>query len=278
MFFFGQTLCVCLLAAVSAGVEALAETADVCTLSNAEGCVDVALTGARILSWCDTAGNEKLFMPSQPTSDGTEWSHGGIPLCWPWFGRKDGVIHGFIRNKRFSIVSRTKDALLLHYSLAAKEELSFPHDADIDVVIRLKDGLAVALRTRNRSDEPFGFTCGIHPYFAVRDYARLSFVGLEKDPFGCVHGMDKAFPRPFDARFQIRDDAQKQTLSLYPAGASHVILWAPGTVEPCNRNLRPEDMTKFVGCGPAHTKVAGPITLHPGESHEISLQMSMESR
>lgn len=258
-------------------VSDVGEAESHCVLSNEQGRVDVALTGARITSWRDACGRERLFMPEQPLSGGAEWSHGGIPLCWPWFGRKDGVIHGFIRNKRFSVVRRTADELLLRYSLESKEEPSFPYKADIDVEIQLKDGLSVVLRTRNTGDKPFDFTCGIHPYFAVSDYGKLSFDGIEKDSFACVHGMDKAFPRPSNGSYRMTDEGLRQMLSLHSSGNSHIILWSPGTVEPCNRNLRPEDMTKFVGYGPAHTKAAQPLALSPGVTHEISLKMTLDS-
>ena len=255
--------------------EKTRQNADICVLSNAQCRVEVALTGARITSWRDDKGRERLFMPEKPLSGGAEWSHGGIPLCWPWFGRKDGVIHGFIRNKRFSVVRRAADELLLRYSLSADEEPSFPHKADIDVEIRLKDGLSVVLRTHNTGDAPFGFTCGIHPYFAVSDYGKLLFGGVENAPFACVHGMDKAFPRPSNGSFRMTDGVLRQTLSLHASGNSHIILWSPGTVEPCNRNLKPEDMTKFVGYGPAHTKAAQPLVLSPDATHEISLKMAL---
>lgn len=247
----------------------------ICVLSNTQNRVEVELTGARIVSWRDDKGQERLFMPEKKLSDGGEWSHGGIPLCWPWFGRKDGAIHGFVRNKRFLVVRRTADELLLRYSLAAEEEPSFPHKVDIDVEIRLRDGLSVALRTHNTGAESFDLACGIHPYFAVSDYGKLIFDGVEQAPFACVHGMDKAFPRSSSGDFRMTDEVLKQTLSLHSSGNSHIILWSPGTVEPCNRNLRQEDMTRFVGYGPALIKAAGTLVLQPGEVHTMSLQMSL---
>ena len=186
--------------------------ADICVLSNAQCRVEVELTGARIVSWRDGKGQERLFVPEKKLSDGGEWSHGGVPLCWPWFGRKDGMIHGFIRNKRFSVVRRTADELLLRYSLESKEEPSFPY---------------------------------------------------------------KAFPRPSNGSYRMTDEGLRQMLSLHSSGNSHIILWSPGTVEPCNRNLRPEDMPKFVGCGPAFIKSGGTLVLQSGEAHTISLQMSL---
>ena len=58
----------------------------------------VDLQGGRILSWKTPSGAELLFMPRRPESAGGDWSHGGISICWPWFGKKGdrpSSIHGF---------------------------------------------------------------------------------------------------------------------------------------------------------------------------------------
>jgi len=276
--FFRTVMFAGLLTAVAVGAEARSGADDVCVLSNALGRVEVSLTGARILSWRTAAGEELLFMPAQATSVGSEWSHGGIPLCWPWFGRRDGVIHGFVRTKRFAVVRRTADGVLLRYALAAGEEPSFPHEAEVEVEVLLKDRLSLVLRTRNTGGTPFSFTCGVHPYLAVTDYGRLTFGGVEAEPFACVDGMDKAFARRPDGVVSVVDKVSGLSLVQSVTGNSHVIVWTPGTVEPANRNLRPADMTKFIGFGPAFSKAAGAIDLKSGESHALSVLFSLTRR
>ena len=264
---------ICLTSYVLMAIEPIQEN---CVISNALGRVEVSLKGARVMSWRDATGVELLFMPEKESSEGAEWSHGGIPLCWPWFGRRDGLIHGFIRTKRFTVVRRNEDGVLLRYSLSEREEPSFPHAAEIEVEIKLSKRLSVVLRTRNQGKEPFDFTCGIHPYVAVTDYRCLTFTGVDTTTFDCVCGMDKAFPRSCEGRFGVTDKASKRTLLMSAVGNSHVILWSPGTAEPANRNLRPEDMVKFIGYGPAITKVAGAIHLSPGMMHELAMNFLSE--
>lgn len=262
--------------AFSAMVGAKAsEVLDSCVISNCSGRAEISLVGARVMSWRDAMGKELLFMPVKKSSDGAEWSHGGIPLCWPWFGRKEGVIHGFVRTKRFSVVKQGEDDVRLRYVLAEGEEPAFPHAATIEVDLRLAKGLSIALRICNAGVRPFDFTCGIHPYFAVTDYAGLSFYGVDNAPFDCVDGMDKAFSRSSDGCFCLADKASLRTLSLKATGNSHVIVWTPGNVEPPNRNLKREDMARFIGFGPAVTKAAGPIILLPGKTYEMKFDVSV---
>ena len=53
-------------------------------LTNLSGTVSVDLDGGRVVSYV-SHGEEQLWMPEPPQS-APGWRHGGIPLCWPWFG------------------------------------------------------------------------------------------------------------------------------------------------------------------------------------------------
>lgn len=45
--------------------------------------VDILLYGATILSWKDTAGNEKLWLSESAKLDGSKAVRGGVPLVFP---------------------------------------------------------------------------------------------------------------------------------------------------------------------------------------------------
>ena len=246
---------------------------DTCVISNANGRAEIALRGGRLVSWRDRDGRELLFMPEKKITPGGDWSHGGIPVCWPWFGRKDGVIHGFIRNKYLSVRRRTADSVTLGLALSAGEERTFPQAADLELTLTLGKGLTFAMRTTNTGKDPFTYTEGLHPYFLVDDCRKVTFSGVDEQPFACVDGMDKGFARSADGTFSFTDPARGVAVRARATGNSHVIVWTPGTVEPANRNLAPEDTVRFLGYGPAFTKAAGSITLKPGETHELTLQL-----
>ena len=92
--------------------------ARIVTLENPYGRVAIDLVGARILSW-RMADKEMFFMPSNPQSPDGDWSHGGLSICWPWFGKKGTAassIHGFARNKTFTMGSFSE-----YYRDAARE-------------------------------------------------------------------------------------------------------------------------------------------------------------
>jgi D-hexose-6-phosphate mutarotase len=249
------------------------DASGVCVLENGYGRVEIALDGGRIESWRDAQGREVLFMPERPSSPGGEWSHGGIPPCWPWFGRVDGVIHGFARNKTFRVKRRGADSAVLAFTLAEGEEKSFPYAAELELSFSLGEKLSVGMTTANTGDESFTFSCGFHPYFRVGNYRAVKFLDVDEKPFACEDGMDKAFARRGEGTFAFADPSAARTVRARASGNSHVVVWTPGTVEPCNRNLLPYETERFVGYGPFVSK-SERLTLKPGEKASLVLEIS----
>ena len=252
----------------------------VVTLENRSGRVEIDLLGARILSWRVT-GKEVFFMPSNPQSPDGDWSHGGISICWPWFGKKGSAassIHGFARNKTFVLKSRRTSAagssVTLGLDLAAGEESTFPYAASLELVFTLTDRLTATMRTLNTGKESFAFSGGFQPYFAVGSYKAVTLHGVKDVDFAAVDGMDAAFPRRGDA-FALTDASTGRKISATAKGNTSLIVWSPGSVEPHNRNLAPGDTERFIGLGPACRAKEGAITLSPGQTHELVFEMAV---
>ena len=250
----------------------------VVALESRSGRVEIDLVGARILSW-RVAGKEMFFMPSNPQSPEGDWSHGGLSICWPWFGKKGTAassIHGFARNKTFTLQSRRTSAAgssaTLGLTLAAGEEPNFPYAASLELTFSLTDRLTVTMRTLNTGKEPFAFSGGFQPYFAVGSYKTVTLQGVKEADFAAVDGMDAAFPRRGDA-FALTDASIGRKISATAKGNTSLIVWSPGSVEPHNRNLAPGDTERFIGLGPAFRAKEGAITLSPGQAHELVFEM-----
>ena len=249
-------------------------------LSSPSGSAVVSLKGGRILSWKDASGRELFFMPAKKESPGGDWSHGGTSLCWPWFGRKGtepSMIHGFARNRMFSLRGRQKvdggESVTLGLEVSGSDNANFPHDADVELSVVLTDRLVLKLKTANLGDAPFEITEGFQSYFPVSGYDKIVFSGIEKDDFAAVDGMDKAFRRlPGD--FGFKDTSRGCELKMKAAGNSGLVVWTPGKVEPANRNLAPDDCPKFVVLGPSCRAAEGAVTVKPGESHELVCELS----
>ena len=246
------------------------------------GRVAVDLLGGRVVSWKPSGGNEILFMPEKCKSPDGDWSHGGIGICWPWFGKKGPApssIHGFARNRMF--VLRKHETLAngetATFGLSTKEGkiAEFPYAADLELKVAMTDKLALKLTTVNKGQSPFELSNGFQPYFAVGSYATSTLRGVKDAPFKAVDGMDAAFPRIGNS-FSLEDKSCGRTMSCTAKGNTGVVVWSPGNVEPHNRNLAAGDTERFIGVGPSNRTKEGAIVLAPGSSHELVFEIEIK--
>ena len=288
-FLMGLSVLCC--AAVSADVaqfptSPLATKTSPLTVSVAgtAGCAVIDLQGGRILSWKTASGSELLFMPRQKESPNGDWSHGGISICWPWFGKKGdraSSIHGFARNRRFEVRRRGSIEgggafVTLGLALAADENPDFPFAADLELTFRMSDRLEMAMRTSNTGDKPFTLSEGIQPYFAVSRYGAVTLRGVKEDDFAAENGMDAAFPRQGDS-FALLDAGAGRGLHMTARGNTGVVVWSPGNIEQHNRNLEAGDTERFIGLGPSCRTKEGALSLAHGQSQELVFQVSVGS-
>ncbi|RDW69985.1 putative glucose-6-phosphate 1-epimerase [Coleophoma crateriformis] len=175
--------------------------------------VDIMLYGATILSWKDTAGNEKLWLSEGAKLDGSKAVRGGVPLVFPVFGTDASHTetsklpqHGFARTTRWeflgkstsesSAVSSTDggdnsvklDFGLSHSNLSAEARAAWPYDFGLIYSVTLsRDGLATSIVVRNESEgesgKGFEFQTLMHTYLRVNDIADVSVEGLESSPY-----------------------------------------------------------------------------------------------
>ena len=258
-----------------------AKTENSVSIASASGSATVSLDGGRILSWKDVNGNELFFMPEKQWSPDGDWSHGGTSICWPWFGRKgteQSLIHGFARNRRFTLRDRKTvaggESVVLGLKVLKSDSAYFPYDADLELTVSLTDRLILKLKTTNLGKEPFEIAEGFQTYFPVADYGKIVFCGVEAKDFALVDGMDKAFKR-LTGDFGFKDAASGREFKLNASGNSGLVVWTPGTVEPANRNLAKDDCPKFIVIGPSSRSAEGTVAVKPGESHELSYTLSV---
>ena len=86
---------------------ALAASAERIELKTDSASCVVETRGARVLSFRPTDGEEVVWQADPVQTDAPKWAHGGIPLCWPWFGVNGKVdIHGTAWREDFKVVSK----------------------------------------------------------------------------------------------------------------------------------------------------------------------------
>ena len=82
---------------------------------------EVYLNGAHVTHFQKNGGPPLIFMSRKSYFAPGKPIRGGVPICFPWFGNRDGEpSHGFARSTEWSLVktSATPDgAVTLHFAL-----------------------------------------------------------------------------------------------------------------------------------------------------------------
>ena len=234
--------CSALLAAAMAAAVNAAEPETV-KLETAQASAEVSLHGGRVMSF-RIKGDEVLWRPRAWRLDGEKWAHGGIPICWPWFGKsgpEHEVMHGFARTKLFAVrekkLGKERCELVLGLSSSDETKKRWPYDFDLEYRIVLTDRLRLELKTTNTGAQPFALTAGFHPYFAIGERDRTAVTGTDGMKFcdsrlpmnfdSVWHGdmqltdsFDHVFVEPHDTAFHaIEDPVRKRRIGVSSSGA-----------------------------------------------------------
>ena len=238
------------------------------------GFLYVSLYGAQATSWRPAAWNgaQAFFM-----SGNMPWGeevHGGVPICWPWFGRREGLpIHGLVRYLKWRFVRRIGDNGVELETSSNEETLrKWPHEFRLLASISMisKKSLEIRVTETNTGATSFESAFGVHPYFSVAD--------------ACMTHVDgEALPRPDGetAKFTadgkphcLEDPIRRRGYEISATFADSWWVWNPGAERtPEMRTLAPEDWKCF-WC--LEALMRNPKTLFPGASRTSCVRISVK--
>lgn len=207
--------------------------------------------GASVLGYQPLGEQAVLWQSSSAIFDGKKAIRGGIPICWPWFGKAnaDGLpAHGFVRSLDWQIVSiealPAGTKLVFSIESDAQTQALWPYDFHLELSVLVGKTLSLSLTTRNLSDRPVDITQALHSYFNVSNVDQVSVTGLSGSE--CIDTLASPETRqpaeqplelkaPIDSVFvnqhntlQIVDDALNRKIQIEKNGASSIV-WNPGS-------------------------------------------------
>lgn len=235
------------------------------------GRVYVRYDGATVTSWKPESlkGREVFFMPEK-----TPWGkevHGGLPICWPWFGRQDGrPIHGLVRYMKWRFVKRIgKDEVLLEATSTPETLKIWPHEFRLRASIAVDgpDGLKISVTEKNTGRTAYESAFGVHPYFAVADACNVACDGRRL----AVPWVIERFPADGRPR-SLEDPVGGVSYTVTSSGNDMWYLWNPGVERtPVCMSLGKDEWRRF-WC--LESLMAKPRPLAPGKSrtHEVRIR------
>ena len=247
----------------------------------------VRYDGATVTSWKPEAlkGKEVFFMPK--IAPWGEEVHGGLPICWPWFGKPSGELsvgsrvprdripkHGLARYLKWRLVNRVgKDGVILETASTPETMKVWPHAFKLTAKIFVAgpNGLRIAVTETNTGKTAYESAFGVHPYFVVADACDVMLDG-ERLPKPWVI---KEFAADGKSH-ELQDFAGKVAYSVMSSGNDTWCVWNPGVERtPLCETLGPDEWRRFYCLEPFMRQ---PITLAPGESREHVVRIKVENR
>lgn len=267
----------------------------VAVLVEEHGSCEVSFYGAHVLSYRPTGHSPVLWLAKsyRELPDGSA-IRGGIPVCWPWFGPREGMpSHGFARTARWNLLKTDYDSHSTSITLVLEDSAEslamWPHKFRLELKVTLAEALVVSLSIENTGDAPFDITGALHSYFNVKEIGGICVKGLDgvkyldRAPGGsdAIQDGDISIRSETDRIYvsapdeaDIEDRTLGRTIKVVKEGATDVVVWNPW-IEKAARlaDMDDDDFLRFV-C--VETAFTSPITLAPGQNRRVRAAIAAE--
>lgn len=256
---------------------------------------EISLYGGHILQWAPAGQLPVIFMSPKAIFTPGKALRGGMPICWPWFGKNTEnaalPAHGVARTALWQHAGTEEledGTLRIILALPPTQEL-MPSAA---LIIELGTELLVSLLTMD-VQRTMPFSAAMHTYFAVSDYETVAITGLEEsafteyaadaiphceDPLIPAGHIDRIYhPVPEEQLITIHDPAWERSINIYRAGSQSAVVWNPGQELATNMaDLGAEAARGFLAVETAAVPAEN-LMLRCGETHRLTTRIQVVS-
>ncbi len=261
---------------------------DVFEIETDDAVARVTPSGAHILSY-HTFNTEYdiLWVSEQAVFRKGKAIRGGIPVCWPWFGKAGTPMHGLARISQWNMSEITEEAdgsASLFFTLTL-EELKLKARIDVNI----GQALTVLLTTENLSGTELKLTDALHTYFTVGDIRQVRVNGFEDCRYRCTvkntdeiqHGaitFEGETDRIYSAgnRIAVIDDpATDRRIKVERFGSASAVVWNPWTEKAAAMADFGDDEYTEMLCIESANAGDDVRILPPGGTHTVGTRISL---
>ncbi len=248
---------------------------------------EIYLLGAHVAGFQKNGGPPLLFMSARSYFAGGKAIRGGVPICLPWFGPRDGEpAHGFARVASWEMVETAAapdGAVTIRFRLPedpARPDWSALH---AEYVVTVAETLALELTAANASaDQTLTLENCLHTYFQVGDLGAVALAGLEGAPFDDFAAGAGGARRPGDmaplaitretnrvypdntATVEIRDAKFNRVIRVEKFNSRSTVVWNPWTTQKLPEDFDPAEHQHMV-CVESGNVKQNQLSLPPGK-------------
>jgi D-hexose-6-phosphate mutarotase len=221
---------------------------------------------------------------------------GGVPICYPWFGPRDGEpAHGFARFTAWELVKTSAapdGAVTVTLALPQISGREAWKNLRTEFVVTIGETLTMELIATNEScDETLAIENCLHTYFQVGDINAVTLAGLEVAPFddfafGANGARRPGISTPLQitqetnrvypdhaATVEIRDENLKRTIRVEKSNSQSTVVWNPWTTQKMPEDFDQAEHRQMV-CVESGNVKQNKISLAPGKSSALKVVLS----
>lgn len=236
-----------------------------------------------------------LFCSALADLNGPKAVRGGIPVCWPWFGPRQGFAqHGFVRTMPWQMESYREcdGSIFCTMSIHADGDTSemWPYQWKLELKVAVSNQtMDISLITHNLNHTSMPVTQALHTYFAVGDIHCAVIEGLQgktyidktrqgqefvqKGDLILIEETDRIYLHSHAAK--LKDPVYNREIDIESEGGNALVVWNPWE-EKCKTisDLNPADYGHFVcieaACAPDC------IDLLPGHHYSLNMRIKVK--
>ncbi len=281
------------------GVVALEEGPgglDVLVVTGAVADARIFLHGAQLSHWQPRGAEPVIFMSGKSVFEVGKAIRGGVPVCFPWFGPREGLpAHGFVRNVVWELegVEQGSDGsvrVALATQSSGKTREKWPHDFVARLIYTVGAKLVMEFEVENTTGAAFTFSEALHTYFAVGDARRATVEGLDAAEYRDFPDRTKllrqqgpvVFTEETDcvyvntrAACVLTDPVMRRRIVVEKEGSDTTIVWNPWIAKSAAMADFGDDEWPAMVCIETGNAFENSVTLAAGARHKMIARISI---
>ncbi|WP_318454041.1 D-hexose-6-phosphate mutarotase [Photobacterium leiognathi] len=247
----------------------------------------ISLHGGHLI-WFKPAGEKDIIWLSENAEFDTQKAiRGGIPVCWPWFGKAGTPSHGFARTSQWTLQEHreNENGVIVSLQLEDNEETRaiWPHKFNNVLTFEIGTELTVSLTSTNTDSQPWSYGGALHTYFDIADINNIEITGMgstyldsTQQGKACEGGdvltftseTDRVYTQP-EATITINDKNNERNILVTNEGHNAAVIWNPWQELSISMGDMADNSFETMVCVEA-TIHQPSIELAPGQSHTLS--------
>jgi D-hexose-6-phosphate mutarotase len=260
---------------------------------------EIYLNGANVTHFQKNSEPPLLFLSAKSHFASGKSIRGGVPICFPWFGPREGEpAHGFARLAAWELVktNATPDGIVTAtFALPRIPGREAWKNLRTEFSMTVAETLKMELVATNEScGETLEIENCLHTYFHVGDISSVSLVGLQDAPFddfafgtGGARRAGDTVPLRITqetncvypgntATVEIRDESLKRTIRVEKFDSKSTVVWNPWTTQKMPEDWGANEHLNMV-CVESGNVKQDKIPLAPGKSSSLKVVLSSMS-